>query len=313
MDDEAKPYLLSEAAELIGVSVNALRKRITRRKMRANRSNEDGLWRVWLTSSEIQEAKAGRLDEQADERRAFKVLKGETATLRAALSRERNRADKAEAELAVARALADQRAAELAEMRERAARAEGEAAALRTQGQADRERAAQLVRERDTAQANLAEMRRVLGQAAGAAAGLQEAVKIAEAGRHDAESRAAAVQGERDVAIRRAEEAELQSSKTQTRLAQVEAEAEAARGQGVDLAELEAAQARAREAEQQVEGARRLADEAERRAMAATSRLDRIQRARIDEAHAAALAARTNHEATSPSIWQRIFGRARRS
>jgi chromosome segregation ATPase len=299
MDDEAKPYPLSEAAELIGVSVNALRKRITRRKMRANRSNEDGLWRVWLTSSEIQEAKAERLHRQVDESRAFKALKGEAAALRSALAREQYRANRDEAELTQARALADQRAAELTELRERAARVEGEVAALRTQGQVDRERAAQLAQERDTAQAKMAEMQRVLGQAAGAAAGLQEAVKIAEAGQHDAENRAAAFQGERDVATRRAEKAELRASKTQAHLAQVEAEAEAAREQGVDPAELEAAQSRAQEAE--------------RRAMIATSRLDRIQRARIDEAHAAAVAAQISRKATSPSIWQRIFGRRRRS
>jgi chromosome segregation ATPase len=309
MDDEAKPYPLSEAAELMGVSVNALRKRITRRKMRANRSNEDGLWRVWLTSSEIQEAKAERLHRQVDESRAFKALKGEAAALRSALARERYRPDRVEAELTQARALASKQAAELAEMRERSARFEGEASALRAQGQVDRERAAQLEGERDTARANLAEMRRVLGQAAGAAAGLQEAVKIAEAGRHDAESRAAAFQNARDAAIRRAEEAELRSSKTQTRLA----EAEAARKQGIDPTELQAAQARAREAEQQVKDARRHADEAERRAMVATSRLDRIQRARIDEAHAAALATRSGQEATPPSIWRRLFGRTGRS
>ena len=50
---EPKPYLLTEAASLTGLSVDALRKRILRRKLRANKSNEDGLWRVWLTMADI--------------------------------------------------------------------------------------------------------------------------------------------------------------------------------------------------------------------------------------------------------------------
>jgi chromosome segregation ATPase len=311
MDNEAKPYPLAKAAELIGVSVNALRKRIALRKMRANRSNEDGRWRVWLTPSEIEDAKAERLERQANESGAFKVLKREVAILRSALARERPRADKAEAELTQARALASQLAAEMAEMHGRAARLEREAAALRTQGQADRKRATQLEREQDVAQANLAEMRQLLKQAAGAAVSLQNAAKVAATGRHDAENRAAALESERDAAVRKAEDAALLASETQARLA--EEEAEAASRQGVDSAELQAALARAQAAEQQVEDARRLADEAERRAMVATSRLDRIQRARIDEAHAAASAGRTSQEATPLSIWQRVFGRKRRS
>ncbi len=42
MDDEAKPYLLTEASGLAGLSVDALRKRIERKKLRRSRSNEDG-------------------------------------------------------------------------------------------------------------------------------------------------------------------------------------------------------------------------------------------------------------------------------
>lgn len=309
MDNEAKPYPLAEAAELIGVSVSALRKRIVLRKVRANRSNEDGRWRVWLTSSEIQEAKTERLNRQMDESQAFKVLKSETATLRGALNREQIRADRAEAELAAARTLADQKAIELAEAQARAARAEGEATALRLQSQTDRERATQL--ERDTPQDDLTEVRHLMAQAARAAASLQGAVKSAEAAQHEAEGRAAALEGERDAAFRRAEEAELRAMKVQTSLARIEAEVEAARSQAIAPAELEAAQARAHEAEQQAEDARRRADEAERRATVATSRLDRIQLARMDEAQAAALASRNAQEATPPSIWRRLFRRKR--
>ncbi|MBB5695324.1 coiled-coil domain-containing protein [Muricoccus pecuniae] len=311
MDNEAKPYPLAEAAELIGVSVSALRKRIVLRKVRANRSNEDGRWRVWLTSSEIQEARTERLNRQMDESQAFKVLKSETATLRGALNREQIRADRAEAELAAARTLADQKATELAEAQARAARAEGEATALRLQSQTDRERATQLERERDTAQDDLTEVRHLMAQAARAAASLQGVVKSAEAAQHEAEGRAAALEGERDAAFRRAEEAELRAMKVQTSLARIEAEVEAARSQAIAPAELEAAQARAHEAEQQAEDARRRADEAERRATVATSRLDRIQLARMDEAQAAALASRNAQEATPPSIWHRLFRRKR--
>jgi hypothetical protein len=50
MDDEAKPYLLTDASGLTGLSVEALRKRIERKSLRGTRSNEDGQWRVWLTS-----------------------------------------------------------------------------------------------------------------------------------------------------------------------------------------------------------------------------------------------------------------------
>ncbi|MFC7739528.1 hypothetical protein ACFQX4_28240 [Roseomonas sp. GCM10028921] len=268
MDNEAKPYPLAEAAELIGVSVNALRKRVVLRKVPATRSNEDGRWRVWLTPSEIQEAETGRLSRQVAESQAYKVLRGETAKLRSALNRERQRANRAETELAQARTLANQQANEFAKMLVRAVRAEGEAAALHIQGQTELERAVQLERERDAAQADLAEMRQLLEQAARAAVGLQAVVKGAEAGQHDAESRAAASEDEREAAIRRAEEAELRA-----------------------------------------EDARRRAEEAERRATVATSRLDRIQLARMDEAQAAALASRHAQEAAPSSIWRRLFGR----
>jgi chromosome segregation ATPase len=146
MDDEAKPYLLTEAASLTGLSVDSLRKRITRKKLRASRSNEDGQWRVWLTDMDVQTAKAGRLadkssqtmDGQPDESRTIKALEaeaaalreraaraeGESATLRERMEAERARADRAEAEQDAARA--EREAAKVA-----AASAEGEAKGLR--------------------------------------------------------------------------------------------------------------------------------------------------------------------------------------
>ena len=142
MDDEAKPYLLTEASRLTGLSVDALRKRIERRRLRGSRSNEDGQWRVWLTSKDIETAKAGQvLDAPPDESRTIKALEGETAALREALARERERADKAEREreeardeakaLAVRAAVAETEAKGLRERAERAEtradRAEAEA------------------------------------------------------------------------------------------------------------------------------------------------------------------------------------------
>ena len=139
MDDEAKPYLLTEASRLTGLSVDALRKRIERKKLRGTRSNEDGQWRVWLTSKDVETANSSQSvdksgqgsDGPPDESRTIKALEGEAATLREALGRERERADRTEAAAVAARDLADRRLQEIAELRERAGRAEGEAAALR--------------------------------------------------------------------------------------------------------------------------------------------------------------------------------------
>ncbi len=139
MDDEAKPYLLTEASGLTGLSVDALRKRIERKKLRGTRSNEDGQWRVWLTAKDVETAKASQFvdksghgsDGPPDESRTIKALEGEAAALREAHSRERERADKAEAAAADARGLADRRLQEIAELRERAGQAEGEAKGLR--------------------------------------------------------------------------------------------------------------------------------------------------------------------------------------
>jgi chromosome segregation ATPase len=146
MDDEAKPYLLTEAASRTGLSVDSLRKRITRKKLRASRSNEDGQWRVWLTDRDIETAKSRLvmdkpsrgMDGQPDESQTIKALgaevaglreragraEGESATLRERMESERARADRAEAERDAARA--EREAAKVA-----AASAEGEAKGLR--------------------------------------------------------------------------------------------------------------------------------------------------------------------------------------
>jgi flagellar biosynthesis/type III secretory pathway protein FliH len=146
MDDEAKPYLLTEASGLTGLSVDALRKRIERKKLRGSRSNEDGQWRVWLTSKDVETAKSGRpvdksgqdVDGPPDESRTIKAMEGEAAALRDALARERERADTAEGESATLREQVKSEGARAAQAeREReaariaAAAAEGRAEGLR--------------------------------------------------------------------------------------------------------------------------------------------------------------------------------------
>jgi chromosome segregation ATPase len=141
MDGEAKPYLLTEAAELTGLSVDALRKRIERKRLRGSRSNEDGQLRVWLTSKDVETAKAGRFadrfghgsdspgqraDSPTDESLKVRTLEDSLDAVREDLSRERARVAAAEGE---GKALREERNRLL---RERDA-AQAEAAALRAE------------------------------------------------------------------------------------------------------------------------------------------------------------------------------------
>jgi predicted nucleic acid-binding Zn-ribbon protein len=168
MDDEAKSYSLPDASRLTGLSVDALRKRIERQgrrsSLRGARSNEDGQWHVWLTDRDIDRLRSRTArdglglseDGPPDESRTINALEGELGTVREALARERERADRSEAraeelreqreaarteadrlraELEEARIAAWEGAATLREEREeariRAARLEGELEALR--------------------------------------------------------------------------------------------------------------------------------------------------------------------------------------
>ncbi len=153
MDDEAKPYLLTEASGLTGLSVDALRKRIERRKLRGSRSNEDGHWRVWLTSRDVETARSGRAADRSgqdadglpDESRTIKALEaeaaalreragraeGESATLRERIESERGRADQAEVRASRAEAERDAVRAEREAAKVAAASAEGRAEGLR--------------------------------------------------------------------------------------------------------------------------------------------------------------------------------------
>lgn len=110
--DEAKSYLLTEAAELTGLSVPALRKRIVRKTLRGFRSNEDGLWRVWLASTDIEATRAGVSDRTdsglstarpVDESQTIKALQVERDAERERAERAEARAERAEREREEAR------------------------------------------------------------------------------------------------------------------------------------------------------------------------------------------------------------------
>ena len=140
-------YLLTEAAERTGLTVDALRKRIRRGRLETVKGN-DGLVRVRLTSANmdaLQLAEGQPRPSQADEsgrtvavleaerdaaRLAAAKAEGESATLREQVESERARAGKAEAERDAARveASAERGRADRAEGERDAARAEREAA-----------------------------------------------------------------------------------------------------------------------------------------------------------------------------------------
>jgi hypothetical protein len=105
-----------------------------------------------------------------DESRTINALDGEAAALREALVRERERADRVEADRDAARALADRRGQEVVELRERVGQAEGESGALREQVKAERGRADQA-----EARAGRAEVERDAARAE------REAAKVAAA------------------------------------------------------------------------------------------------------------------------------------
>jgi chromosome segregation ATPase len=175
MSDQPNLYTLAEASQLTGFSTEALRLRIKRGKLAAERGN-DGHPRVRLTSADLEdfrrqldqqkptltrqdadrtnvikalEAAVDSLREQSGRERA--ALTAEAATLRDALNRERERTDRLETDRSAARALADRRGQEVVELRERVGQAEGESGAMREQVKAERERAGRAEAEREAA------------------------------------------------------------------------------------------------------------------------------------------------------------------
>jgi hypothetical protein len=148
MSEQQGLFTLADASRLSGLSTEALRLRIKRGKLAAEKGN-DGQPRVRLTAADLEEfrrqagqqkstltrqdgdkgnalrvleAAVDALREQAGRERA--ALEGEAATLREQVATERGRADRAEAERDAARA--EREAAKVA-----AASAEGEAKGLR--------------------------------------------------------------------------------------------------------------------------------------------------------------------------------------
>ena len=156
MNDQSL-YLLTEAAERTGLTVEAIRQRIKRGKLEAVKGN-DGMLRVRLTTADLEAidrsatgyAPRTATGQPVDDDRLLKALqdaaeaRGEAAALRERAEMAEARADRAEAA-----------AAAIPELRERVGRAEGEAAALREQGRAERERAEAGARELATVRAEL--------------------------------------------------------------------------------------------------------------------------------------------------------------
>ncbi len=160
MNDQSL-YLLTEAAERTGLTVEAIRQRIKRGKLDALKGN-DGLLRVRLTSADLEAIKdrpaTGHFlptvtSQPVDDDRLIKALqdvaeaRGEAAALRERAERAETRAETAEREREEARV--------------RVAAVDGEAVALRQQIKAERDRAVTWLREteaaRDAAKVEMAE------------------------------------------------------------------------------------------------------------------------------------------------------------
>jgi chromosome segregation ATPase len=152
MDDQATPHTYQQAAEALGIEAEAVRARLRRGALRRGPLTNDRRPTVLLSPDEIATIRASirtqapesELDSapdsavRPDESRTIKALEGEVETLRDALGRERERADKAEGESVTLREqAAAERARAVQAERERgaakvaAASAEGEARGLR--------------------------------------------------------------------------------------------------------------------------------------------------------------------------------------
>src|SRR5215210_6024292 len=106
MSDPSNLYLLTEAAERTGLTVDGLRKRIAKGKRERVKGN-DGLVRVRLTTADKEalrlaegqpdQPKPRRPDEVAELRERAARAKGEAAVLRERADKAEQRADRAEA------------------------------------------------------------------------------------------------------------------------------------------------------------------------------------------------------------------------
>jgi hypothetical protein len=117
---------LAEASEATGLTVEALRQRIKRGKLRGLKGN-DGLLRVRLAQADIAELQGGRTTSQLVGQPTGQLVDQPVEALL------RQQLQHAEERALAAQAVADSRAEALALLHERIGRAEGEAAALRDQ------------------------------------------------------------------------------------------------------------------------------------------------------------------------------------
>src|SRR5215217_8119182 len=106
MDDQPQLYTLNEASEVTGLTVDALRQRIKRGKLRGIRGN-DGLVRIRLDPVEVEALASSRLpirpDEQATshlagESSAIRGLQGEAAAHRELVQTLRDQLERAQAD-----------------------------------------------------------------------------------------------------------------------------------------------------------------------------------------------------------------------
>lgn len=170
MNDQSL-YLLTEAAERTGLTVEALRQRVKRGKLDAVKGN-DGMLRVRLTTADLEaidrsstsQSALGLTGQPVNDDRLMKALqdaaeaRGEAIALRERAEMAEARADRAEAAAAVvpelrervgraegraaaAEEFAERRSQELAQAQGRAGQAEGVSVALRDQVTAEREHA----------------------------------------------------------------------------------------------------------------------------------------------------------------------------
>lgn len=109
---ETRLATLNEAADLTGLSVDALRKRIKRGRLRAIRGN-DGLVRVRLDEADIAELKADRLPSRPaspldEESSIVRALEAHNETLREQLAKSEERVSRFEARAEKAEARVDE-------------------------------------------------------------------------------------------------------------------------------------------------------------------------------------------------------------
>jgi hypothetical protein len=172
MTDQSSRYSLAEAARLTGLSTEALRLRIRRGKLAAEKSNT-GV-RVILTSADIESIVAGRERQQIPTDRAespntIKPLEDAIGLLREQFGHDRTALESAVINL---KERAERAEGQAAAERARAERAEVEREAARAETAAERARAMQAEHEREEARIGRA-------SAEGQAEGLREALEEA--------------------------------------------------------------------------------------------------------------------------------------